>query len=233
MSKDPSDKEQEFINGLTVDTGKDLAAWMAAIDRQTFAHRNDMIDWLRQQGLTFSRASRLERLHHNGGRPLYDLKPTRDDTVARHHHQAEPVPLAPSAPPAVVVPPLPAPKSLVNAAYPAQSLETILVKAKGYRPLAELVLREFRRSVPHLTFEVREAVAYIGAPAPFAAFTATAKDVRLALDLGERAFDDVVKQGRLAGTPAHFSHLVVLNDARKVDATLIALFNEARLRTNG
>ena len=36
-----------------------------------FADKNETIDWLRAQGFPFARASWLERIHSNGGRPIY------------------------------------------------------------------------------------------------------------------------------------------------------------------
>lgn len=237
MSRDPSEKEQKFITDLPFDTGRDLAAWMTAIDAQTFAHRNDMIDWLRQQGLTFSRASRLERLHHNGGRPLYEIRPGRSEIAGtvveiddNSPSTAQP-PMAPAPPEAATV----TPKADIKpvAANDGQSLEIVFAKAKGYRPLAELVMRELRRAMPDISVEVRDAVALIGAPQVFAALTATAKDVRMGLDLGDRPFDEAIRQGRLPGTPANLTHLITLNDARKVDTALVALFNDARQRAIG
>ena len=44
---------------------------MAAIAAQGFADKNETIDWLREQGLPFARASWLERIHSNGGKPIY------------------------------------------------------------------------------------------------------------------------------------------------------------------
>ena len=71
MSRDLAEKEREFLDSLRADTGRDLAEWMAAITAEAFAHRNEAIDWLRQQGFLFSWASWMERIHHNGGRPIY------------------------------------------------------------------------------------------------------------------------------------------------------------------
>ncbi len=65
------DKEREFLTSLKADTGRDLGEWMRVIAAQNLPHRNDIIDWLRQQGFPFSRASWLERIHHNRGRPIY------------------------------------------------------------------------------------------------------------------------------------------------------------------
>lgn len=65
------EKEREFLTSLKADTGRDLGEWMRVIAAQNLPHRNDIIDWLRQQGFPFSRASWLERIHHNQGRPIY------------------------------------------------------------------------------------------------------------------------------------------------------------------
>lgn len=68
MATDYAGKEKEFIASLGPDTGRDLDGWMQAISGADLAHRNDIIDWLRQNGFTFANASWLERIHHNGGR---------------------------------------------------------------------------------------------------------------------------------------------------------------------
>lgn len=71
MSTDWREKEREFLTSLKADTGRDLAEWVRVIAAQNLPHRNDIIDWLRQQGFLFARASWLERIHHNQGRPIY------------------------------------------------------------------------------------------------------------------------------------------------------------------
>jgi hypothetical protein len=71
MSTKLVDKEREFVDGLMADTGQDLGQWMAAIRASGRTERNDIIDWLRLRGFTFSSASWLERIHHNGGRLIY------------------------------------------------------------------------------------------------------------------------------------------------------------------
>ncbi|KAB2939990.1 MAG: hypothetical protein F9K20_15165, partial [Hyphomicrobium sp.] len=71
MATDFGEKERAFIDGLKENTGRDLDEWMAAISAAGLAHRNDIIDWLRHKGLMFSKASWLERIHHNGGKPIY------------------------------------------------------------------------------------------------------------------------------------------------------------------
>lgn len=100
MSTDYEDKEREFLSYLKADTGRDLAEWMVAITEAGLGHRNDVIDWLRQQGFIFARASWLERIHHGGGRPIYlnEVPPSLE------RHQRAPVG---ERPPARTPPPPP------------------------------------------------------------------------------------------------------------------------------
>ena len=131
MSTDYEDKEREFLSYLKADTGRDLAEWMVAISEAGLAHRNDIIDWLRQQGFIFARASWLERIHHAGGRPIYlsevppnlerqprtsgsDHQQVRTPTSPPQAHQP-PQPAQPPAPPAQV-PPVPSRPVLVYTA---------------------------------------------------------------------------------------------------------------------
>jgi hypothetical protein len=71
MATHYEDKERAFVESLKEATGRDLAEWMAAITAQGLPHRNDIIDWLRRNGFMFSKASWLERIHHNGGKLIY------------------------------------------------------------------------------------------------------------------------------------------------------------------
>lgn len=71
MTAEYEDKERDFLSNLEADTGRDLAQWMDALARENLPDRNARIDWLRHQGFIFAWASWLERIHHNGGRPIY------------------------------------------------------------------------------------------------------------------------------------------------------------------
>lgn len=71
MTDEYEDKEREFLQTLKADTGRDLGEWMDALTAQAIPERNDRIDWFRHQGFIFAWASWLERIHHNGGRPIY------------------------------------------------------------------------------------------------------------------------------------------------------------------
>ncbi len=241
MSRDYGEMEQEFIAGLKADTGRDLAGWMAAIDAQTFGHRNDMIDWLRQQNFTFSKASWLERIHHNGGKPVYGARP--QIKIKEQHASKLPAAITASSPPVAIEAP-PRPLLKVASPSPAQThaliatptisaaLPAFLAKAKGYRPLAELLLRQIHNAAPGTVVEVHETHAALAAPGVYGALALTAKDIRLALDLGEHTYCGDLKRLRLPGTPVSLTHTIVLNDARRVDYELMSLIAKACKRAN-
>ncbi|MCC7308526.1 MAG: DUF4287 domain-containing protein [Acidobacteria bacterium] len=64
--------EKEFIDGLAATTGKDLAAWLKAIDGFDSCKRNEVITWLKSEhGFGHMNASLLAGIHANGGKPVY------------------------------------------------------------------------------------------------------------------------------------------------------------------
>ena len=104
MSTDWREKEREFLASLKADTGRDLGQWMALISSQDLPHRNDIIDWLRRQGFMFSRASWLERIHHNGGQPIYITAEELAGAIAAPAHSP---PVSPPAPAPAAMPAAP------------------------------------------------------------------------------------------------------------------------------
>lgn len=119
MSSEYEDKEREFLSYLKADTGRDLAEWMVAITDANLAHRNEVIDWLRQQGFIFAWASWLERIHHTGGRPIYlsEVPPSLDKHQRAPSIERPSKPVSPPPPePEVRVPPAPSRPVLVYTA---------------------------------------------------------------------------------------------------------------------
>jgi hypothetical protein len=240
MATDFGEKEREFIDGLKENTGRDLGEWMQAISEAGLGHRNDIIDWLRHKGLMFSKASWLERIHHNGGKPIYagvpkDAAPRRPPLRRR---EAPTVPLAPSQSPE------PPPRAPAAAAPPAPpespsaggDVDALVAKAKAYRPLAQHVLAKIKSVSPGAAISTRESAVAIGGPSPFAVLGITAKELRLHLALGEHPFDEVVKKGQAGGGLGKgeaLSHMLVLTDARQIDARFIDLITLAAARAGG
>ena len=240
MATDFGEKEREFIDGLKENTGRDLGEWMQAISEAGLGHRNDIIDWLRHKGLMFSKASWLERIHHNGGKPIYagvpkDAAPRRPPLRRR---EAPTVPLAPSQSPE------PPPRAPAAAAPPAPpespsaggDVDALLAKAKAYRPLAQHVLAKIKSVSPGAAISTRVSAVAIGGPSPFAILGITAKELRLHLALGEHPYDEVVKKGQAGGGLGKgeaLSHMLVLTDARQIDARFIDLITLAAARAGG
>ncbi len=261
MAIDYAEKEREFLESLAEDTGRDLGGWMAAIAETGLTERNTIIDWLRQQGFLFARASWLERIHHNGGRPIYldagslgagparvDRPPpqpsaaiTPPQPVAHLRPMtgsaAQPAPVAQAAvtetaePEGSTVGPVAAP---VKAKEPPD-VGAVLAEAKGYRPLAQLVLREIEKAAPHATFAACDGyVAIAGATGLAGVLTVTAKELRLALAAPGVALPAPFVKARFAkthpGVPAEISHMVILTDARQVTPDLIQAWRGASVR---
>lgn len=235
MARDYAEMERQFIAGLAEDTGRDLDAWMGAIAAQGLAEKNDVIDWLRRQGVFFNTASKLERIFANGGRPLYGEEAGLDA-----HPGPTPEP-APTAGPAAAARPAPNPAPSRHAhpepAHPASAdlasdpdIEALLAAARGYRPLAVMVLREILRAVPDAVARAGAGHIVLARERPFAALEPRPKEIRLALDLGERAFDAGLARTIIKGAPAHLGHMLTLTDARQVSAELMALVQASAAR---
>ena len=231
MATDEREEEREFLGGLKARTGRDLGDWMAAIAAQGFADKNEIIDWLREQGLPFARASWLERIHRNGGKPIYSDPPPKKTQEKPREPEQRP---APANPPAE-----PAPKRPMPAAVPAAltmddaaSLEKLVAAAKGYRPLYHLLEAEVRNVLPNLAIAPKAGYLSLGAPGEFAALTLHATELRLGLDLGDRPFDPFLQKAKLRGPGTAITHMVVLTDARQVNDELFAAIKAANARVN-
>ena len=243
MSTDYAAKEREFLATLAADTGRDLGAWMAEISAKGITDKNDIIDWLRREGFPFWKASWLERVHHNGGRPLYGSEPDaagcRQSPVAVPEEPlgtgaslrpgASPLSIPPSASPALagpIAPPAPSPASL----------EELLARAKAYRPLAVFLMSAIGRAVPEARFAARGAHITVAAPGEFAAIGVSARELRLGLALGvtppSPALERLRPTNAAARLPPGMTHVAVLTDARQVDADLLALIAAANAAVN-
>ena len=222
MATDFGEKERAFIDGLKENTGRDLAEWMQEIAASGQVQRNDIIDWLRHKGLMFSRASWLERIHHNGGKPIYADAP-KDAPRSRPRRRREG---ALATTPAVASPAADTPAPVPPPPVPASDIDALLAKAKAYRPLAQHVLAKIKSVRPAAGFTARDSAIAIGDPNVFAALGISAKELRLHLALGEHPFDDVVRKGQAGGGLGKgeaLTHMLVLTDARQIDQRLLEL----------
>ena len=229
MARDEQEQEQEFLADLEARTGRNLADWMTLISAQDFADKNEAIDWLRGQGIPFARASWLERIHSNGGRPIYAGNAQTQPAEPRQPApQAKPV----SSPRAAPGPKsAPAPRILTE--HEKADLESLLAAAKGYRPLYHLLEAEIRSAVVDLSAVPKPGYVSLGAPREFAAITLHGSELRLGLDLGDRAFGAPFQKARMRGPGPAITHMLVLTDARQINAELVNLIKAANARVNG
>jgi hypothetical protein len=229
MSIDFSQKERAFVDGLAADTGRDLDGWMAAIAGAGLSHRNEIIDWLRQNGFTFARASWIERIHHNGGRLIYADGARTPAEAHKRKPIGEPRPVAVRAP-AQAVSMKAGSAGAVNAgaakALSAKSddeIDVLLAAGKAYRPLAQVLMRDILSAVPGADVRAISGHIVISHARPFAALIAGAKDVRLLLSLGSRpptaGWSRMKTQAGLDSLAA-LSHMLVLTDARQLTPEL-------------
>lgn len=233
MAKDEREEEREFLSGLKARTGRDLGAWMAAIAVQGFTDKNEIIDWLREQSLPFARASWLERIHRNGGKPIYSDAPPRKLAEKPREFDQHPTPAVPPAQPSPK-PPAPAivPAALAPNDADGASLEKLIAAAKGYRPLYHLLESEMRAAVAGLAITPKAGYLSFGAPAEFAVLTLHATELRLGLDLGDRPFDPLLQKTKIKGLGPAITHMAVLTDARQVNDELLAAIKAANARVN-
>ena len=231
MAADEREEEREFLGGLKARTGRDLGDWMAAIAAQGFADKNEIIDWLREQGLPFARASWLERIYRNGGKPIYSDPPPKKSNERPREPEQRPAPANRPAEPAPKRPtPAAAPAALTT--DDAAALEKLVAAAKGYRPLYHLLEAEVRNVLPNLAIAPKAGYLSLGAPGEFAALTLHATELRLGLDLGELPFDPFVQKAKVKGAGTAITHMVVLTDARQVNDELLAAIKAANARVN-
>jgi uncharacterized protein DUF5655 len=233
---DERQEEREFLAGLKARSGRDLAEWMEAIAARGFSDKNEIIDWLRVEGLPFARASWLERIHRNGGKPIYaDALPTvvaevprSDERAAKPKSQPRSKPVAPAPETKEVVP-----KPIDSPANPAAQLEKLVSAAKGYRPLYHMLEARIRQAIPSIAVVPSGRYVSLGGPREFGAVTLHATEIRLGLDLGDQPFDALLQQAKLRGPGPAITHMVLLTDARQVNDELLALVRTANHRVNG
>jgi hypothetical protein len=240
VSIDYGERERQFLETLKGDTGRALDEWMAAITAEGLTHRNDIIDWLRRQGFMFSKASWLERIHNNGGRPIYAdaagararARPEPRPRLAVAPAAAAPPPLKPVPPPAPTPPVLKSsPPATPPGAAPAAregdqaAVDALLARAKAYRPLAAHLLAEVLKSVPDAAVLPHDGyVVFRRGGVDFALLALSTRELRLALTLRTPPPDAALVPAKLPGlrgTPA-VTHMAVLTDARQVTPALLA-----------
>lgn len=206
MATDYAEWERIFVSELKADTGRNLDEWMLAINKAGLPHRNDIIDWLRQQGFTFANASWLERIHANGGRLIYAgevppperqhtrfATPPEIPTVTEEppSPRRAPPPAPPPAAKIIAFPPAsrsPAPEAPAQTSRASQAtpdlaldadVQAALAAAKGLRPLAIFALGEILRILPESRATAEGPLVVLSSPRRYLAIFPGPKELRL------------------------------------------------------
>ena len=217
MAHDEAEEERAFLADLMPRTGRSLADWMRAISETGFTDKNDVIDWLRAQGFPFARASWLERIHQNAGKPIYlDAPPVPG--IAPPVAEAAPAPVV-KAKPREAAPAKRAPE----AAADLPSIDALIAGAKGYRPLYQMLEAMIRQAVPDVARAPRPPYISFSAETEFAIVQPMPNEIRLGLALAGRPHDANLGPVRIKGAGANITHMITLKDARQVNPELQAL----------
>jgi len=166
--------------------------------------------------------------------PVASAPPASAPAAAEPRAAAPVTESRPAAPRLVLVPSAP-PAPAVTAKPGDTNIDTLLAKAKAYRPLAQHVLGKLRSVSPTAAISVLESAVSIGAPSPFAVLGISGKELRLHLALGVHPFDDRIRRGQAGGGVGKgeaLSHMLVLTDARQIDDQFMELLSLAA-KANG
>lgn len=239
MTSGYGDKEREFLNALEADTGRTLAQWMEAIRAEGLDERNDIIDWLRRQGFRFSRASWLERVHHNDGKPIYADRPVGDRASVRRAPARAPD----RRPERTIAAPRPA---VLGSALltPVKLTTPVVAKPAAARPAADayaaaatsvMPLAVSDPLSPQITELTAKAKAYrpladfllreIAKAVPAATFSVRGTSIAIASD--GREFASLAVSARELKLAVAQSGPIALTDARQVDTALLARIGAA------
>lgn len=110
-----------------------------------------------------------------------------------------------------------------NAVYQSTSdlLENQFAKAEPMRSLYDSFIAFVAQNFPNATVLPKKTYVSILENREFAAVNIKPKELRIGFDLGERPFDDVISKSKLSGPMPRISHMLVLTDAKQLDAEII------------
>lgn len=111
-------------------------------------------------------------------------------------------------------------------------LEKQFSKSELMRPVYESLIQFVRENFPDVTVLPKKTYVSILEKREFAAINIKATELRLGLDLGDRAFDDRTTKSKLTGPMPRISHMVVIDNEKLLDETLIRLLRESYSRSH-
>jgi predicted transport protein len=105
----------------------------------------------------------------------------------------------------------------------ADLLDNQFAKSAEMRPLFESFTAFVKKQYPNSTVLPKKTYVSILEKREFAAINIKPKELRIGLDLGERAFDESVTKSRLSGPMPRISHMLVITDDAQFNDDLAGL----------
>lgn len=109
-------------------------------------------------------------------------------------------------------------------------LDAQFSKAAEMKPLYDSFLEFVTKHFPTSRILPKKTYVSILDNREFAAINIKPKELRIGLDLGERAFDDKIEKAKLSGPMPRISHMFVLTDPRQLDGSIAEALKESYSR---
>ena len=111
-------------------------------------------------------------------------------------------------------------------------LDNQFAKCEEVRPLFESVSQKIISQFPDTQLIPKKTYVSFTAQREFAAINVKPKEIRLGLDLGDDAFNDILQKSKLSGPMPRISHMVVLTDISDFDEAVSAYLEKSYNRSN-
>lgn len=111
-------------------------------------------------------------------------------------------------------------------------LEKQFSKAEPMRPLYESLIQFVKKNFPGATVLPKKTYVSILEKREFAAINIKATELRIGFDLGDWPFDERTMKSKLTGPMPRISHMVVIDDVKWLDETLVRLLRESFNRSH-
>lgn len=109
-------------------------------------------------------------------------------------------------------------------------LENQFAKAQDMRAVYESFTSFVGKHFPNSTVLPKKTYVSILEKREFAAINIKAKELRIGLDLGDRAFDETVTKSKLSGPMPRISHMLVITGQEQLNGELVELLRLSHQR---
>jgi len=111
-------------------------------------------------------------------------------------------------------------------------LDNQLSKYENMRPLFEFVSDKILETVPDSKREIKKTYVSFKKKREFAAVNIKKDEIRLGMDLGDRAFDEKIRKVSMTGPMPRISHMVVISHKPDFSKDVEELLKTANERVN-